>query len=456
MTHIESTKKKSTANDNKKSKKDSAVSKDPTMKTAFIRVTKVNKIGEDKNLVETFTEERIKDILNEWAFTAEIEYWFIDHIPDDEDPNDHFHIVIKFKNTTKFSVIKNKFPYGRIETAKNIKRAVQYLVHLNNPEKKQYSWDSVISNCGDLSPYKVLSRSQAEIHLQGIIEKIANGEITPNNYQEKIPVDIYAKYSQAIKNAFQHTADKIISDINREIKVIYIYGRSGIGKTTYAKAYCKAVHPDEEPCISSSGNDSLQDYKWQKALILDDFRDSHFKYSDLIKFLDPHTRSSGKSRYVNKHFLGDLIILTSTQALDMIYKGCENTTENMKELRRRITEYHEFKDSKIVIYLYAGNNKYIMFKQFNNPYYGWDEQQAAKAKFDYKVYDQLGVQLEDPTPATSNPGSLDPVTNPSWGSARVPSKDPAPGCEVIHYSGTRVHPVKSITQIKIEEPQSMA
>lgn len=451
MTLIESTKKKSTANEHKNSKKDSAVSKDPTMKTAFIRVTKVNKIGEDKNLVETFTEERIKDILEEWAWTAGIEYWFIDHIPDDEDPNDHFHIVIRFKNTTKFSVIKNKFPYGRIETAKNVKRAVQYLVHLNNPEKKPYSWDSVITNCKDMSSYKVLSRSQAEIHLQGIIEKIANGEITPNNYQEKIPVDLYAKYSQAIKNAFQHTADKIISDINREIKVIYIYGRSGIGKTTYAKAYCKAVHTNEEPCISSSGNDSLQDYKWQKSLILDDFRDSHFKYSDLIKFLDPHTRSSGKSRYVNKHFLGDLIILTSTQALDMIYKGCENTTENMKELRRRITEYHEFKDTKIVIYLYAGNNKYIMFKQFNNPYYGWDENQAAKAKFDYKVYDQLGVRLEDPVSNSSNPGSLDPALGPAWGSPQAQSKDPIKGCDVIQYSGKRVHPVKSITQAGIEQ-----
>lgn len=456
MTLIETKNKKPTGNENKKPKKDKADSRDPIMKTAFIRVTKVNKTGEDKNLVETFTEERIKDILEEWAFMSGIDYWFIDHIPDDEDPNDHFHIVIKFRTNTHFSTIKNKFPYGRIETAKNIRRAVQYLVHLNNPEKKQYSWDSVVTNCTDMSSYKVLSRSQAEIHLQGIIEKIANGEITPNNYQEKIPVDLYAKYSQAIKNAFQHTADKIISDINREIKVIYIYGRSGIGKTTYAKAYCKAVHPDEEPCISSSGNDSLQDYKWQKSLILDDFRDSHFKYSDLIKFLDPHTRSSGKSRYVNKHFLGDLIILTSTQALDMIYKGCENTTENMKELRRRITEYHEFKDTKIVIYLYAGNNKYIMFKQFNNPYYGWDENQAAKTKFDYKVYDQLGVQLEDPTPTNSNQVSSEPVINPSWEPTRTPNKDSIQDCEIIQYSGKHTHHVKSMTQIKIEEPQTMA
>lgn len=444
VTHIENTKKKSPGNGDHKPKKANAGSKPQTMMTAFIRVTKVNYTGEDKKTVVTFSEAQIKDILDEWAFTAGIEYWFIDHTPDDDDPNDHFHIVIKFRSAAHFETIKNKFPFGYIETAKNIRRAVQYLVHLNNPEKLQYTWDQVITNCQDLTPYKVLSRSQQEVCLQRIFEKIEAGEINQYNYDKEIPMDVYARHRTSIVNAFQYKTDQIISHNRRNITVLYFYGKTGIGKTSYALDYCKAVYPNEEPCLTSSSNDPLQDYKGQKSMIWDDFRDSQFRFADLLKFLDPHTRSSGKSRYTNKHFLGDLIIITSTQRLDYLYKGCDNNSEDLMQLRRRISQYHEFVEDKIRIYLYDGNNHYKFFKEHLNPYYGMEIKPKVESSFDLTVYEKMGISLVDPTSKSS-----DYINNDPHRSTEPPlKKDPISGCEVVPFNGSRSsHP--SLTQIKI-------
>lgn len=443
MTHIENTKKKSIDTDSKKPKKEKAASKDPLMKTAFIRVTKVNMTGENKDIPVTYTENQIKDILDEWAWTSGFEYWFIDHIPDDEDPNDHFHIVIKFKTNSHFSTIKSKFPYGKIETAKNVRRAIQYLVHLNNPEKLQYTWDHVITNCQDMTPYKVLSRSQQEVCLQRIFEKIEAGDINQYNYDKEIPMDVYAKHRTSIVNAFQYKTDQIISHNRRNITVLYFYGKTGIGKTSYALDYCKAVYPNEEPCLTSSSNDPLQDYRGQKSMIWDDFRDSQFRFADLLKFLDPHTRSSGKSRYTNKHFLGDLIIITSTQRLDYLYKGCDNT-EDLMQLRRRISQYHEFVEDKIRIYLYDGNNHYKFFKEHLNPYYGMEIKPKVESSFDLTVYEKMGISLVDPLTKPSE------YINGDIKGDIPPRSDPLSGCEVVHFNGSRSS-CPSLTQVKISQ-----
>lgn len=389
-------------------KKDTQSSKDTHMRTAWIRVTKVNEIQDGTTV--TYSTEQIKEILDFWAFESGLTYWFIDHIPDIDDTNDHYHIAIKFKTNCRFSTIKNKFPYGRIEPAKNLRRAIQYLVHLNNPEKLSYSWDQVITNGGDLSEYKVLSRSQQEIRLQSIFEKIDSGEITMLNYEQHMPIDLYSKHSTVINNAFKYKIDKLTANVTRKIKVIYIYGKSGIGKTRFAKDYCKSLYPDEEPYITSSSNDPLQDYKGQKALIWDDFRDSHFRFSDLLKFLDPYTRSSGKSRFYNKPFLGDIIILTSTQRMDFLYKGVSDQSEDMRQLRRRISEFHEFVGDRIRIYLYnPPNDNYIPFKELINPYTQLVSNPSSTG-FDSSPYDKMGLALMDSS--ISTPLEYDSLDSP--------------------------------------------
>jgi len=379
-----------------------------SMKTAFIRVTKVN--DTDRGIV-TFTSDIIKDVLDGWSFTAGIEYWFIDHIPDDDDPNDHFHIVIRFRNPEHFDSVKNKFPYGRIETARNVKRAVQYLVHMNNPEKIQYSWDNIITNCPDLTPFKVMSRSQHEVNLQRIFEQIESGELTPFNWHDKIPIDVYSKNKTVINNAFQLSLDRVACRPSRDITVMYFYGKPGIGKTDFAKRYFNSIGCSF--AISSSGNDPLQDYHGERGLLWDDFRDSQFSFADLLKFLDPNTRSSGKSRYHNKDFVGDLIIMTSNQRMDFLYKKYQNDTndfESMTALRRRIVEYYEFTYETIKIYMYDKyTDKYALFREFPNPISKLVDAEPSHV-FDSSPFENMGIELIVPSSIDHGVTQVNPVS----------------------------------------------
>lgn len=413
-------------------------SKDSQMRTAWIRVSKINHTGKDKSVLDEYSAERIKNILDEWAWSSELTYWFAEHNTDE--PNDHFHIAIQFATHSRYSTVHAKFPHSEIQPANNIKRCVQYLIHLNTPEKTQYSWDIVVTNCPDMTKYKALSRSQQELCLEKFLDKIDSGEITQINYSQLIPFKIRSRYKTLLDNAFQCKADEIIlSGVNRPVEVIYIYGASGIGKTVLAKRLCYDHCIDEDPCISSSNNDPLQNYRGHKCLILDDFRDSAFTYTDLLKLTDPYTRCSIKSRYSNKYFLGDLIVITTTSSLNSLYSGV-HTYNDLFEFRRRLSTYIEAVGDTFKIYSYNGiHNGLISFKNTStiiNPFYEWCNLTTKKTKEDL-----LQVPL---TPIDSQNDLTDLIhtTNPPL------KKDPIPGCEVIPFNGTRSsHP--SLTQIKI-------
>jgi uncharacterized protein (DUF927 family) len=140
------------------------------------------------------------------------------------------------------------------------------------------------------------------------------------------------------------------------MRVLFIVGDTGTGKSTLAKQYCKINKKDY--AISSSNNDPLQDYKGQSVLIMDDMRDSTFPFNDTLKILDNHTSSSVRSRYNNKIFNGDMVIITSNVPLDKWYNSIQSTvpSDSLKALYRRITEYIIL--TKDTITTYQGVNEF--------------------------------------------------------------------------------------------------
>ena len=94
--------------------------------------------------------ETIKTKFKEWAYC-----------PHDSDVNDdgepkklHVHWVGRGDPRTLSAVAKFLgLPEHDIEIGKNFKALIQYLVHLNNPEKFQYSPESVESNIPDIGKY---------------------------------------------------------------------------------------------------------------------------------------------------------------------------------------------------------------------------------------------------------------------------------------------------------------
>lgn len=309
------------------------------MKTAFIRISAENDT-KDNGMV-TYTFEDIKQILLNWSQSLAMKYYAIEHNGEEGDENKHYHVVLDFgRNTNRFSTIKNLFPYGNIESARSIRNAVQYLVHLNDLSKKAYSWDEVFTNDLEIGKHQVMSVGTIDMKLKQYIDRIMNGEIREYNFAEEIEPEVFVKRRSQLTNALELYRQKISQDKSRNIKVIVCQGASGTGKTTWAKQY--AIDQGKSLCISSANNDPWQDYRGEDVLILDELKSSDMDLSNLLKTLDNHTKSTSKSRYYNKLFLGDTIIITTNEEWQDWYKN-DNPMEEIYPLYRRAEFFFKFK-----------------------------------------------------------------------------------------------------------------
>lgn len=339
------------------------------MRNAFIRVSAAN---DTLDGMKTYTIDDIEKILTEWCLTANFLYYFIEHPADDEINQTHWHILLRFPSPTQFDTIKNKFPYGDIEPARNTRNCIQYMVHLNDVTKKPYSWDEIRTNDKNTDWYRVQSRSSQEIALHAVIERIVSGEIPQYRQIELIPPSLWTKYNVQITKAFEFYTKKIASDPNREISTIYFSGSTCTGKTTIAKEWCRRAGLSYY--VSSASNDVMQGYEGQEVLILDDFRGDmekkgssrSFNLPDFLKMTDQNTRSSIKSRYSNKDFIGSYIIITSSRPIYDMYFNLE--VEDKHQLFRRVSSQYQFTKDKIYLSAYSQEfHKYLPIGSMPNP-----------------------------------------------------------------------------------------
>ena len=176
------------------------------------------------------------------------------------------------------------------------------------------------------------------------ILKYSNGEISYNKLWKLLTPQQRMNFKRQIDRATEVRNTNIKMEGKREMKVLYIYGATGSGKTTMAKWLCEKIL-EIDYYISSSSNDILQDYLGQEAIILDEFRPKDLSFSDMLKLLDNHTNSTVKSRYYNKAIDCKYLIITTTQNISDIYN--EESLKDRLQLFRRISEIYYVNDKSI-------------------------------------------------------------------------------------------------------------
>lgn len=295
----------------------------------------------------------------------------------------HFHAFLSFGSTNvSFEQAAKWFnvePQYTLKIKGRYADAVKYALHLNAPEKYQYSPEDACANFDILDYIKREDEKQAQkVEIDSIIDRIGNEEIKYGEIGNYIPLSLYVndphiKYQ--IDDAFQYVAMKYIDKIingeikrynvaqiidgglysrfrtkfesafktqldrkkrerNRDMKCIFITGDSGSGKTTYAKQIAEQRHLDY--FVSSGSNDPLDSYSDEPCIILDDLRPSCMGLSDLLKMLDNNTASTVKSRYYNKYIMCDLIIITTTLSIDNFFNQVfQEEKETIIQLKRR-------------------------------------------------------------------------------------------------------------------------
>ena len=246
-----------------------------------------------------------------------------------------------------FDTIKNKFPYGNIDTCRaGVKYCVRYLVHADQPEKTPYPWDAIITNAPNkLEDYKIPGKTSVNAETQKIINKIISGEIKEFEI-DKIPSDIYIKKKKDIKNAFEYRQQILQTNPNRNIEVYVLQGPPRVGKTTFVKVW--AMQHNKTVCFSSASRDPWQDYSNQSCFVYDDFDCNSIKIEDFKKALDPHTSTTMSRRYKNVLFTGDTIfICTNIPITDWFPYDNDSSRE---AVFKRISYVLDFKTYDKIIY----------------------------------------------------------------------------------------------------------
>lgn len=283
--------------------------------------------------------------IREWAY--------IIHDQDvNEDGNPvapHVHIIMRFETPQHFENIADWFslPVSCVEKIKGRwEDACLYLYHKNAPQKFQYDVEDIIAN---FDVFKILEKQSDKEQLNETIEKILSGEIREYNKTLLIDQSFLVFHSRLIREAFKVRAEHLRATVKeRNTEVYYITGQAGCGKTTLAKQICDAHNLPY--FVSSGSNDILDSYSQEPAIICDDIRPSVLGLSDLLKFLDPNTSCSVKSRYFNKFVHAEIIILTSVLGIESFYHNVfENESEPINQLKRRCSTYIEMNRDTISI-----------------------------------------------------------------------------------------------------------
>lgn len=265
---------------------------------------------------------------------------------DKDDTRPHYHIYLNFSPSScdsKLIAEWFKIPENFIERVKGRKTdMLLYLTHGNDSQKNkyQYSQSEVHANFD----------FQTEIESSKIIGDFKNYSYAQMLlYIDELPLSEKAKEFTRLEKLWKHHLQILSMDTERNLEVVFITGKGGTGKTYYAKKFLNSLNYDF--CISSSSNDPFQDYLGQKAIILDDLRYTSFDLEDLLKILDNNTSSSVKSRFSNKVFHGNMIVITSSVPLVYWYPDYKYSKfDTLNQLYRRISCYVEMKFDEINVY----------------------------------------------------------------------------------------------------------
>lgn len=335
---------------------------------------KTYKTCEIMQQLEYMTEEQIEKGLDHNAIK---DYAYILHDKDeDKDGNQkkpHWHICIRFKDSVPAPSICKWF--GITDNYINKIRgrfgdALAYLTHNNAPGKYQYLEEEVKSNFDFKKEVETIqSRAVDKARRQEIVDLITAGIIREYNYTEYITSEEYDKFRKSIDNAFRYRLDKL-KGANRNMKVIYIWGASSCGKTTYAKEL--AAKNDYSVFISSGGADIFDDYKGQDCIIIDDFRPNGMYVSDVLKILDNHTSSTVRARYHNKVLECKLIIITTSLSMEQFFSGLlSDGSESVTQLRRRCELCIKMTPLTMNINIWQSESmRYMYVGTYENPVHG--------------------------------------------------------------------------------------
>ena len=282
----------------------------------------------------------------------------------------HIHALLKFdKGATLIDLaIHLGLEPQYLEKAKSGRygydNLLAYLIHAKDKEKYQYTPDEVFTLKGKdyLEVYherqgswlkgkakKEVKQTYEDIDL--LIDNILNENITKkeillNNEYHMLYTIHRVRINDAIRTVGEIKSARTKDELeNGEFKktILFIYGASGLGKSTFAKEIAKnliqlaKLNNKKWQSVLTAGTNMFDEVNGEEILLLDDVRGDSLTASDWLKVLDPYNISPISARYQNKIGAAKVIIITSSKhPLTFFYHTKGNNREDLSQYVRRI------------------------------------------------------------------------------------------------------------------------
>jgi len=292
----------------------------------------------------------------------------------------HVHVMMSFDNARSVKNVSKIL--GEVDENGNVhpehieiwkgdcNNGYAYLIHATDKARTQYQYDAknVIANFDYPAFIQTVSKEVEKVSqyhdastVKVLLDMLYAGTITKEEIEKKLTGSQYAKNQPGIEKIWakrlEYMAEEWRKDMianHKTVRVIWIYGESGTGKTSFAKKYAESAGQDY--FVSGSSRDVFQRYAGQHTMILDELRPNTIPYQDFLRITDPFGASSvvmAPSRYSDKALACDLIIITTPYSPFEYYGELNDLStsfvDSFEQLYRRITLTMVMSETEIMV-----------------------------------------------------------------------------------------------------------
>lgn len=300
---------------------------------------------------------RIRNVLND---SKPLYYCLCDETGENGTP--HTHIYVYYENAVYFSTMKNRFPEAHIETAQGssqenrdyIRKEGKYL----NSEKKETNHSETFEEYGEMPLDKsAKNETVSEQVLRMVQDGCSNSEII-----QRFPS--YGTKIQHLDRMRQTFLEEKFKNEWRDVKVTYIYGEAGTGKTRYVMD----TYGYENVYKVTGYENPFDNYRGEPVLLLDEFHSS-LLFNELLQYLDGYPCRL-PARYADKIACFTKVFIISNISLKQQYKNIQYEQPQLwNALIRRIDRVVKFErnaDGKIPFY---EQNEVMSYDEMVSDYY---------------------------------------------------------------------------------------
>lgn len=231
-----------------------------------------------------------------------------------EEGTPHLQAVVAFTNGKTFTTLRKYFFKAHIEPVKSLKEAIVYC----KKEGDYFEIGEILGSQG--------KRNDIHEFRDAIIAGYSNAELL-----DAFPAQ-YFRFGSQIEKVKQDIKEEYYSKQLRDVKVVYIAGRTGTGKTHFV--YNKL--DIEEIYRVNNYKNPFDYYQNQDILVLDEF-DGSLLIRDMLNYIDKYPLQL-PARYNNRWATYTKIIILSNLRFDEHYRYIDD--ETYEAWQRRFDAIH--------------------------------------------------------------------------------------------------------------------